>query len=140
MNTVILRTTAALLVRPIALLSIYYLVRGHNAPGGGFIAALVAGAGLLLMFYAEITPSRLVAPVLRFEVLVPAGAIVAVLAGLVPLLLGNAFMSGGGITVWLPLVGDQKLTLSLLFDVGVYLTVLGMVSAIIDSLGEEDPQ
>ena len=107
----------ALLTLPVAL---WLYWRGHNAPGGGFIAALVAAAGvglLLLVRHPALGPTVLRRWAPRLAV---AGLAVALVSSLLPLLAGREFFTG----LWWHR-GDLHLGTPLLFDLGVFLTVLG---------------
>lgn len=131
MSTPILRWTARALTPVIVGFSIYFLLRGHNAPGGGFIAALVAGSAVVLQYLANgLEGIRRFVPV-RFATLMAFGLVIAVLAGIIPLFFGGAFLQGA---VWY--LGDLKVAASLGFDVGVYLVVLSVVIVIVRYLGE----
>jgi multisubunit Na+/H+ antiporter MnhB subunit len=130
MNSLILSFTAKVLSPVIALMAAYFLLRGHNAPGGGFIAALIGGAWLVLRFFATART-----PTIRFEVLIAAGLITAVLAGLAGFVLGGAFLAGTTGAITLLGVGEVKLASSLLFDLGVFLVVLGVVGGLIQYFG-----
>ncbi len=132
----IILTTAA---RPILLLltmfSIFMLLRGHNAPGGGFIGGLLVAAGFVLyMLAAGPAAARHVirTSLGRFAGL---GLAVALGSGLVAWLLGRPILTG----LWLPvpLPGLGKVGTVLLFDVGVYLVVLGAVLAVLLTLAEQ---
>jgi multicomponent Na+:H+ antiporter subunit A len=118
------------------LLSAYLFLRGHSAPGGGFIAALVAGAAVAFGWFARGRAGGAV-PVLRSlrpEPLVTAGLLVSVVVGLAPLTAGKPFLT--------PLhaeVAGLGLSTSLLFDLGVYLFVLGLVVAAVERLGNGRP-
>ena len=132
---------AARLLAPVLLaLSLVVLYRGHHLPGGGFIGGLLAasGIGLVLLGHGLEAARRM----LRVEPrsLIAGGLGTAVVSGLFgPLLEGAAFMSG----VWLPafelpLLGSVHLGTPLLFDVGVYLTVVGFVLMCLFALVEAD--
>ena len=121
------------------LFSMFLLWRGHNEPGGGFIGGLVAAAGLVV--YGLSDGAKSMRMILRVDprIIALSGLLIAVLAGLLPLLGGADFLTG----LWL-FIGatatDKGLALGtpLLFDIGVYLTVVGgvvgMVIAIEESL------
>ncbi len=111
----------ALVAVPISLMLFW---RGHNEPGGGFIAALVAasGVGLLLLVGDAWAGVRILRRwALRLSV---AGLVVAAGAAVLPMLMGEAFFKG----LWLHW-GDTHLGTPLVFDLGVYLTVLGFCMA-----------
>lgn len=129
---VVYRTTARLLVPGMLLLSAYLFLRGHYAPGGGFIAALVAGTAMAFGWIATgrtggTTPAlRSLRPV----PLVAGGLLVCVTTGLAAIPAGHSFLT--------PLhaeIAGRSLSSSLLFDLGVYLFVLGLVIAAVDRLG-----
>ncbi|WP_207482644.1 MnhB domain-containing protein [Arenibaculum pallidiluteum] len=134
--TLILRSSSALLLWCLVAVSVYVLLRGHNAPGGGFIGGLIAAAGVAV--YAV---SRGRAAALRMLRLHPAalcglGLLVAAASGL------PAFLDSAAAYLthrwWFPDVGIQlPLGTPLLFDLGVYLTVLGTVTAMFLSLVEK---
>lgn len=137
MNTLILRFTVRILSPIIFVLSIYLLLRGHNSPGGGFIAALLAGTVVVLRHYAGRPSGSAMSIPLSFPILVGAGILLAVGMGLTGLLAGADFLTGGVHEFTLPLLGEQKVTASLVFDVGVYLIVLGVIASIVTYLGDD---
>jgi multicomponent Na+:H+ antiporter subunit A len=128
----VFQATNVVLAPSMMLLSAYLFLRGHDRPGGGFIAALVAGAAAAFGWIAHGRTGGTV-PVLRAlrpRPLVGAGLLVCVTVGLAATAIGSPFLT--------PLHGEIagiKLTSSLLFDVGVYLFVLGLVIAAVDRLG-----
>jgi len=139
MNSIIFRSVSRLLMGLMLLFSLFLLWRGHNEPGGGFIGGLVAAAGLVV--YGLSDGPKSMRMILRFEpgAIALVGLLIAAAAGILPLLLGLDFLTG----LWL-FIGatatDKGLALGtpLLFDIGVYLTVVGgvvgMVIAIEESL------
>lgn len=124
-NSVILQTTTRVLIALLMLLSVFLLLRGHNLPGGGFIGGLVGAAAFAL--YGLSFGVGAARHVLRFPpaLLLGVGLTVAATSGLLAALAGEPFLSG----LWLelPLGGGLKLGTPLLFDVGVYLVVIGVV-------------
>jgi multicomponent Na+:H+ antiporter subunit B len=132
----ILRSGTRYLVPLMLLFSVFLLARGHNAPGGGFVGGLVAATAFALVLLAEgLDAAR---RLLRWDprALVAAGLLVALLSGLAPLLQGRAFMTGLWLKRPLPVLG--KVGSPVVFDVGVYLVVLGIVLAILFALAEEE--
>jgi multicomponent Na+:H+ antiporter subunit B len=118
------------------LFSVFLLVRGHNEPGGGFVGGLTAATAFALVLLSEgLDAAR---RLLRIDplVLVTAGLTVALGSGLLPLLRGWPYMTGLWLKVPLPVVG--KIGSPVVFDVGVYLVVLGIVLAILFALAEEE--
>ncbi len=138
MNSLILSTISRLLVGLMLLFSLYLLWRGHNEPGGGFIGGLVAAAGLIVYGLAEgpALMRRLIRVDPRTFVLI--GLLLAMVSGILPLLQDNSFLTG----MWI-FIGatetDKGLALGtpLLFDIGVYLVVVGGVSGMVIAMEEE---
>jgi len=137
-NSLILNAISRLLVGLMLLFSLFLLWRGHNAPGGGFIGGLVAAAGLVVYALAE--GASVMRRLLRVDprTIVLSGVLLAIGAGLMPMFVDGAFLTG----LWV-FIGatptDKGLALGtpLLFDIGVYLTVVGGVSGMIVALEED---
>lgn len=132
----LLDETVRLATPLILVASIYLLFAGHNAPGGGFIGGLVAAAAVFLRFVTQGAGDRGVGRV-PFEVLLGVGLLISLGAGVSSLLVGDSFLEAWTFEEDLPLLGTVKFTASLPFDIGVYLVVLGLAVAVVDSLGRE---
>ena len=132
MNSVILSTATRLILGLMVLFSIYLLFRGHNQPGGGFVGGLVASAAFGLMAISDGTAS--VRRALRIDPLMIAiiGLAVATLAGVAAAFADAPFFTG----LWTFPAG-LPLGTPLVFDVGVYLIVLGGVLSMILVLEED---
>ena len=138
MNSIILNAATRILVALILLFSVFMLLRGHNEPGGGFIGGLVAAIGLTL--YAIGHGTREARRALRADprTIVMIGLAMTIIAAALSLLSGDEFFSGQ----WLFIgggEGDKGLPISsvLLFDVGVYLAVIGAVLTLVFALEDE---
>jgi multicomponent K+:H+ antiporter subunit A len=121
---------------PLALLvSVYLFLRGHNAPGGGFIAGLVTGTAILLQYVAygsEWARERLPWDYSR---VIGGGLLIAALTGLASWLFDAPFLTSTfGYVTW-PVVGKFELASAMVFDLGIYLAVVGTVLVIIARLG-----
>jgi multicomponent Na+:H+ antiporter subunit B len=137
MNSLILRTATRYLLPLLLLFSIFLLLRGHNEPGGGFVAGLVAAAAFALYsLAADVGAAR---RALQFDPhsLIGVGLLLALIMGVWPLLIGQSFLTGQWISLYLPGIGEFELGSSLFFDIGVFLVVLGVTLMIIFSLEEE---
>ncbi|MBB6428441.1 Na+/H+ antiporter subunit B [Algisphaera agarilytica] len=136
MNAPVLQTTAKLLVLLLAVFSILVLIRGHNEPGGGFIGGLLCA--LAFATHALSFGIRSTRRLLRVDPhrLLGIGLILALGSGVASMVLGQPFMTGQ----WLGEVpGIGKVGSVLVFDVGVYLVVLGTATMILVGLmGERD--
>jgi multicomponent Na+:H+ antiporter subunit A len=128
----ILRTANLFLAPIMVLASLWLLVRGHDAVGGGFIGGLTAGAAVVLLYFSRghqrIWQSRW----LRSLLLAGGGLLVAVGYGLAGLVLTGAFLDGA--KLYLPF--GIEVAGSLVFDIGVYGVVIGIVVAILRHLGQ----
>jgi multicomponent Na+:H+ antiporter subunit A len=132
----ILRAGPRFLVMLMLVFSLFLLVRGHNEPGGGFVGGLVAATAFaLVLLAAGVAEAR---RLLRREpvALVALGLLLAVLSGLPALIGGAPFLTGLWAKTPLPVIG--KLGSPLVFDIGVYLVVLGISLAILFALAEEE--
>jgi multicomponent Na+:H+ antiporter subunit B len=119
----------------IQLVSIFLLVRGHNEAGGGFVGGLVAAAGFVLLAIAQgVDASRRLLRV-HSRTLIGTGLLVACASGLLPLAQGYPFLTGLWSPEGTPLFG--RLGSPMLFDAGVYLVVLGIVTLLVTTLAEE---
>jgi len=123
-DSLILKTTATIILPLQLVFSLFLLLRGHDEPGGGFIGGLVAAGGLSLYLFsfgvADLKKILRVAP----KDLLSAGLAMGLLATIIPLFTGQSFFTAQ----WLEFgLGESLIKLStvLLFDIGVYLTVVG---------------
>ncbi|MEJ5912969.1 DUF4040 family protein [Pseudokineococcus sp. 1T1Z-3] len=128
-SAVVARTLARVLAPLTLVVSLWLLWRGHDAPGGGFIGALVGAATLALLFLVARSDSS--APVkVPAALLIGAGVVLCVAVGLAGLVVEGSFLEPFFIDV-----GDSYVTTALVFDVGVYLTVVGVVVVALQQLG-----
>lgn len=137
MNSLILRTASRYLLPLLILFSVFLLFRGHNEPGGGFVAGLVAAAAFALYAIAADVQSAQYALQVDPHVLIGSGLLLALMEGIVPILLGRELLTGIWMTLDLPVIGEIEVGSPLFFDIGVYLVVMGVVLMIIFSLAEE---
>ena len=122
---------------PLALLvSFYIFLRGHNMPGGGFIAGLITAVALIQQYIAH--GVEWVKPRIKveYQTLISLGVLIATFTGIASWFFGRPFM-----TTWfdyfdIPLIGEIELASALVFDLGVYLTVVGATLFILASLGK----
>lgn len=138
MNSLIFSTISRLLVGLMLLFSVFLLWRGHNEPGGGFIGGLVAAAGIIVYGLAE--GPAMMRKLLRVNprILVLIGLLTAIVSGILPLLQNSAFLTG--MWVFIGATETEKglaLGTPLIFDIGVYLVVVGGVAGMVIALEEE---
>lgn len=121
MNSLILRASSRLILPAALIFSVYVLLRGHNAPGGGFIGGLIAAAGIAV--HALPRGSAGLSALLRVspKTYIGVGICLALLAGIPALLLAEPFLTHRWFVLGLG-IGT-----TLIFDIGVYLVVIGSV-------------
>ena len=119
---------AARLLLPLAsMIGVYIFLRGHNLPGGGFIAGLVFSIAMLMQYMASGYEWSTQRRRIDEHLMIAAGVLIAALTGLGALLFGRPiFTSWFDYFDW-PLVGEFELTSAMAFDIGVALTVVGAV-------------
>lgn len=136
-NDIILRTVSKAVIFIILMFSLYLFFSGHHHPGGGFIGALMTAAALLLFTMAFGTDTiREVIPI-DFKRLTALGLLVAILTGIGSFLFGVPFLSHSFGYFDLPLLGKTELATAVLFDLGVYMTVIGITMTIILTIGRD---
>jgi multicomponent Na+:H+ antiporter subunit B len=138
MKSIILRAATRYLVAVLLVFSVYMLLRGHNEPGGGFIGGLIGATGFVLYALGCGTVEARESLRLRPQTIAMAGLGVALAAGLAAALFGDALFTGQ----WLFLGATEDdygipLSTVLVFDVGVYLVVLGSVLTLVFAMEEE---
>jgi len=137
MASVILTTAARALFPLLLMFSVFLLLRGHNQPGGGFTGGLVAASAFALYWVAfGVATARRALGVDPFK-LIGGGLLLAIGSGCLGPLSGLPFLAGVWASLSVPGVGRLELGTPLLFDLGVYLLVIGVAMLIILSLAEE---
>jgi multicomponent K+:H+ antiporter subunit A len=121
---------------PLALLvSAYLFLRGHNEPGGGFIAGLVTGAALVVEYIAHGGHRAERRLGWSHVSLAGAGILIATVTGLASWVLDYPFLTSTFGYVTLPVVGSFEVASALAFDLGVYLGVVGAVLLVLSAIG-----
>ena len=124
------------LLLPLALMvSIFILLRGHNLPGGGFIAGLVTSVALIMQYLANgvaWTQARLPG---RMHPVIGAGLLIATLTGIASWLFGYPFLTSTFSYLYWPVVGKFEVASAMAFDLGVFLVVVGATLMILIHLG-----
>ncbi len=131
----LLATGARTMIPILLLFSIYLLIVGHDAPGGGFAGGLAAAAAVLLIYLAYGNRGLRRALRVEPEVITGIGLATAFAAGALGLFLGEQFLEALSASFTVPAIGIVKLTSVLVFDAGVYLVVVGLVATGILRLG-----
>lgn len=139
-SPLMLRISASWIL-PIALVvSLYIFLRGHNLPGGGFIAGLITALALIIQYMAlgqDHAEQLLKAKSGRlYEIWIGTGLVIAGLTGLGAWFWGRPFLTSAHFYVSPPILGEMHLATAALFDVGVYITVVGATMLLISVLGD----
>jgi multicomponent Na+:H+ antiporter subunit A len=136
-RSTMLEVVTRLLFHIIVLLSVYLLFTGHDTPGGGFTGGLVAGLALIVRYLAGGRYELAAAAPVDAGAVLGAGLLVAVGSGAAALLAGGQVLQSAVVDLHLPVLGDLHLVTSTVFDIGVYLIVVGLVLDVLRSLGAE---
>lgn len=136
-RSLILRTVSLGLLYLIVLFSLFVFVQGHNAPGGGFIAGLIAAGMILIQFlaFSRNDLKKVFRPI--FHRLLGLGIILAAGSGFFGWIAGSAFLEGYHWTIDFPWGGHLAVPSVMVFDLGVYLIVIGTVISIFMALEEK---
>ncbi|MGF1585229.1 MAG: Na+/H+ antiporter subunit B [Bacteroidales bacterium] len=132
MKTPIIQTVINLLMPLFFLFSLYLLFRGHNEPGGGFIGGLIGA--IAFVFHAMVFDSRETIRIFNINPvrLIAVGLSLAVISGLFALVGGDPFMTALWADFYLPVIGRPGTPI--LFDIGVFILVIGIVLKITFSM------
>jgi multicomponent Na+:H+ antiporter subunit A len=136
-RSILLEVVVRLIFHPILIVSIYLLFAGHNLPGGGFAGGLVAGLALVARYLAGGRHELGAAAPVDAGKLLGAGLTLAVGTALVPIFFGQAALQSSFIEGEVWLFGHVEFVTSTIFDVGVYLVVVGLTLDVLRSLGAE---
>ncbi|MFC8681794.1 Na+/H+ antiporter subunit A [Microbacterium ureisolvens] len=136
-RSIMLEVIVRILFHTIIIVSLYLLFAGHNLPGGGFAGGLVAGMALVMRYVAGGRYELGAAAPTDAGRLLGTGMAIAVACAIVPLFFGAAPLTSTYFEATLPVLGHVEFVTSTLFDVGVYLVVIGLVLDVLRSLGAE---
>ena len=123
-NPLLLQVVTRTLLPLAAMVSVYLFLRGHNLPGGGFIAGLVLAAAVMIVRVAGGSALPAAAD-LGYAVWIGAGLLIAGLTGVFSAAFGHPFLTSSFGHPVLPVIGELPLATAAVFDLGVYLTVVG---------------
>jgi len=112
----------------------YIFLRGHNQPGGGFIAALVVSIALIMQYMASGFGWAAQRVKVNYHAMIGLGVLVAAATGIGAMVLDQPFLTSTFGHFHLPLVGEFELASAMAFDTGVFLTVVGAVMLMLANL------
>jgi multicomponent Na+:H+ antiporter subunit A len=136
-RSIMLEVIVRILFHTIIIVSLYLLFAGHNLPGGGFAGGLVAGMALVMRYVAGGRYELGAAAPTDAGRLLGTGMTIAVACAVVPVFFGYPPLSSFFFETTLPVLGHVEFVTSTIFDVGVYLVVIGLVLDVLRSLGAE---
>ena len=143
LNSVMLSVAARTLLPFAVLVSVYIFLRGHNLPGGGFIAGLITSVALVMQYMAGGLIATSAKLKMDFPKLIGSGVLIAGITGLGSFLFGAGFLTSTYGYPDLPLIGKIPLASAAAFDLGVYLTVVGatlLTISALSSASQRDPK
>ncbi len=137
-NDVILQTTTKVVFFIIFIFSIHIFFAGHYTPGGGFVGGLLTtGALILLLLAFDLKTVRKALP-FNFIRVIAYGLLLAFLTASWPILVDKPFFTHAFDDFNLPLFGESSLHTAMLFDLGVYLVVVGAAMTMIQTIGGDN--
>ena len=134
-RSVVFEVVTRIIFHTVIVFSLYLMLVGHNAPGGGFAGGLVAGLALMIRYLAGGRAELDEAAPIDAGAVLGIGLAVAALSGLLPTLLGGGVLQSAIVDLHIPVLGTLHLVTSVFFDIGVYLVVVGLSLDVLRSLG-----
>lgn len=135
MKTIILRAATAILLPLLMIFSIFIFLRGHYLPGGGFVGGLIASIGFVLYFFAHGIHKTKKMFAIHPGFLMPLGLLMVFIAAVLPMVVHQLpFLKALWLDMPIPALGT--LGTPVLFDLGVYVVVLGVTLTIIFTITE----
>lgn len=136
-RSILLEVMTRLLFHTLIMVSLYLLVVGHNLPGGGFAGGLLVGLAFAVRYLAgggrELREASPISP----GAFLGTGLGIAALYAAAPLLFGDPVFTSYTLHWHMPIFGDVKFVTATIFDIGVYLLVIGLALDVLRSLGEK---
>jgi multicomponent K+:H+ antiporter subunit A len=133
-HPLLLALIARLLLPLAAVVSMFLFMRGHNLPGGGFVAGLVLGVALLVQYVASGMDWTMARMRTDFHAWIGWGLLAAGFTGLAAWGFGYPFLTSSFVHPILPVIGEVPIASAMFFDLGVFLTVVGSVMVSLTSI------
>ncbi|MBA4741564.1 MAG: monovalent cation/H+ antiporter subunit A [Azoarcus sp.] len=131
----LIMVVATRIMLPLAMMvAAYIFLRGHNSPGGGFIAGLVASIALLLQYMASGYAWAAQRMRIDYHAIIGAGVLIAAATGIAAMVMDYPFLTSAFTYLHWPVVGKFEVASAIAFDVGVFLTVVGAVMLMLANL------
>jgi multicomponent Na+:H+ antiporter subunit B len=137
-NDLILQTATKVVLFIILLFSVYIFFAGHYTPGGGFVGGLLTSGALVLLLLAfDLKTVQKFLP-FNYIYMIAIGLLFSIGTGVGSLLFNVPFLTHAFTHVDLPILGDLSLHTATLFDLGVFLVVVGVTMTIIQTIGGDE--
>lgn len=137
-NNLILQFTAKIVFFMIIFFAVHIFFAGHYTPGGGFVGGLLASSAIVLLVVAfDLETVKNLIPI-NFIYVVGCGLMISLLTASTSMFMGKPFFTHFYDTYTLPLIGKTSLHTAALFDLGVFLVVVGVTMTIIQTIGEDE--
>ena len=137
-NNLILQFTSKIVFFMIFFFSVHIFFAGHYTPGGGFVGGLIMSSAIVLLIIAfDLKTVKSILPV-NYMYVTASGLLIAVATAAFPMFVGKAFFTHFFDYFTLPIIGKTSLHTAALFDLGVYLVVVGVTMTIIQTIGEDE--
>ena len=135
-NRIIFAAAARVLLSFALLVALHMFLRGHDLPGGGFVAGLIAALALIMQYMGDDLRRMLALIRIDFRLWIGGGVVIAGLTGLASVVAGFPFLTSGTRHPVVPLLGEIPLASAMGFDLGVFMTVFGTTLLTLTSLGQ----
>lgn len=137
-NDVMLQTATKVVTFIILMFAVHIFFAGHYTPGGGFVGGLLTTSAIVLLMLAfDIPTIKKILPI-NYVVLTAVGLLIAIATASASIIFDVPFFTHAYDYFDLPLFGETSLHSALLFDIGVYLVVVGVTMTIIQTIGEDE--
>jgi multicomponent Na+:H+ antiporter subunit A len=134
-RSVVFEAVSRFLFPVVMVISVYLLLNGHTAVGGGFAGGIVAGLAFIVRYLAGGRYELYAAARVQPGALIGTGLALATGTALAGAVYGDSILAAAALDAHIPFMGHLHLTSSLVFDTGVYLLVIGLILDILRSLG-----
>ncbi|MFT8322106.1 MAG: Na(+)/H(+) antiporter subunit B [Bacillus sp. (in: firmicutes)] len=137
-NDIILQTTTKIVLFIILIFSVFIFFTGHYTPGGGFIGGLLtSGAIVLLLLAFDLKTVKEILP-FNYIYMIAIGLLFSIGTGAWSLLFNVPFLTHAYTHIEIPIIGDLSLHTATIFDLGVFLVVVGVTMTIIQTIGGDE--
>jgi multicomponent K+:H+ antiporter subunit A len=135
-NRMMFAVAARVLLAFALLVAIHMFLRGHDLPGGGFVAGLIASLAVIMQYMGGDLRTMLARIRIDFWLWIGGGVLVAGLTGLTSVIVGRPFLTSATRHSAVPVVGEMSVASAMAFDLGVFMAVVGTTLLTVTALGQ----